>query len=193
YRITPLGGFGPLYFFSAANHGSGAAELVQAAGGNLYGANYNRPGNTGTGFRNSLAGNLQKILKLTRSTAGTVPNALLPPSAGNLWGTTAASAVAGIGRIYSTTTDGTFLQSIPMTQAAPGIQPLAPLIQATDGKLSGTASNYGPLPGGGFASGTIFVVDAGLGPSLTSMAVTAPNPPIPTRPTHHLPHTRPTP
>jgi len=66
-----------------------------------------------------------------------------------------------------------------MTQATTGIQPLAPLIQATDGKLYGTASNYGPLPGGGFAGGTIFVVDAGLGPSLTSIAVTAPNSSIP--------------
>jgi hypothetical protein len=56
-----------------------------------------------------------------------------------------------------------------------GIQPNTPLIQGTDGKLYGTAPNYGVLPGGGFASGTVFVVDAGLGPRLTSIAVTAPN------------------
>src|SRR5882762_9102629 len=68
YRITPLGGFGPVYFFATANDGSGGAELIQAADGNLYGANFPGPGNTGTVFRINFAGNFQKILNLTGST-----------------------------------------------------------------------------------------------------------------------------
>lgn len=80
YRITPPGGFSPLYFFIPAQDGSGIDALIQAADGNLYGANYSGPGNTGTVFRISLAGNFQKILGLTGSTTGTVPNALVQAS-----------------------------------------------------------------------------------------------------------------
>jgi uncharacterized repeat protein (TIGR03803 family) len=176
YRITPLGGFGPLYFFLPASDGSGTDALIQAADGNLYGANYSGPGNTGTVFRISLDGNFQKILNLSAATTGTVPNALVQSSDGNLWGTTSASTVGGAGgKVYSITTDGTLLTSAYLTTSNTGIQPDAPLIQAADGKLYGTASSYGRLPNGQFASGTVFVVDAGLAPRLTSIAVTAPN------------------
>jgi len=80
YRITPPGGFSPLYFFIPAQDGSGIDALIQAADGNLYGANYSGPGNTGTVCRISLAGNFHKILGLTGSTTGTVPNALVQAS-----------------------------------------------------------------------------------------------------------------
>ena len=149
--------------------------MIQAADGNLYGANYPGPGNTGTVFRISLAGNFQKILNLSSSSTGAGPNALVQASDGNLWGTNVASTGAGAGgTVYTITTGGTLLNSTFLTMNNTGTQPVAPLIQGTDGKLYGTASSYGRLPNGQGASGTVFVVDAGLGPVLTSIAVTAP-------------------
>ena len=172
YRITPPGVFGPVYFFNTATDGSGTDALIQAADGNLYGANYSGPGNTGTVFRISLDGNFQKILNLTPSSTGTVPNALVESSDGTLWGTTSASTVGGAGgKVYNIATDGTLLRSAFLSISNTGIQPGAPLIQGIDGKLYGTASSYGSAPN---AAGTVFVVDAGFGPRLTSIAITAP-------------------
>lgn len=176
YFISPVSGFHPLYFFNTPTDGAGTDALIQAADGNLYGANYSGPGNTGTVFRVALDGTFQKILNLSGATTGTSPNALLRASDGDLWGTTLLSSGGGAGgKIYRVTTDGALLDSTFLTTAGTGIQPAAPLIQGTDGKLYGTTSAYGRLANGQFASGTIFVVDAGLTSSLTSIAVTAPN------------------
>jgi uncharacterized repeat protein (TIGR03803 family) len=172
YRVTPPSGFSPVYFFVSSNDGSGNSEVIQATDGNLYGATYPGPGNTGKAFRISLAGNHQNILSLTGATTGTIPNAMVQATDGNLWGTSDVGGSAAGGTVFTITTDGAFLQSIPLTINHTGIRPLAPLIQASDGKLYGTTSSHGVLPNGQPANGTVFVVDAGLPPRST------PHPPL---------------
>ncbi len=175
FRVTPPLGFAPVYFFNSPSDGSGSSEVIQASDGNLYGATYPGPGNPGGVFRLTLTGTFQKILTFTGTGTGTSPNALLQASDGNLWGTTnISSGTGGGGTVYTLTIDGTFLQSVFLT-AKTGIRPVAPLIQGIDGKLYGTATTLGTLPSGFAASGTIFVVDAGLAPKLTSIAITAAN------------------
>lgn len=169
YRVTSTGQLTPLYFFTPWNggqgDGSGTDALIQATDGWLYGVTY-----PGAVFRIALDGTYQKIRNLDPATTGTVPNALIQASDGNLWGTCGASG-GTIGTVYSITTTGTFVQSVGMTQATSGVRPEAPLIQASDGRLYGTASAYGVLPGGSpTASGTVYVVDAGLGAAVPGEA-----------------------
>jgi uncharacterized repeat protein (TIGR03803 family) len=165
YRITPPGGFSPVYFFASGSDGSGNSEVIQASDGNLYGATYPGPGNSGKAFRLSLAGNHQTILSLSAPSTGTVPNALLQASDGNLWGTANLGGASAGGTVFTITTGGVFLQSISLTTRYTGVRPAAPLIQGKDGKLYGTASSYGAFPDGSVgASGTVFVVHAGLVP-----------------------------
>ena len=177
YRVTPPLGFAIVYSFVPNVDGEGDTELIQASDGNLYGVTY---GNGQGVFRMSLAGAFQKIYTLSVADTGVGPNALLQASDGNLWGTTANSTgSSGGGAVYTITTDGTFIQSIFLTKNT-GYDSGAPLIQGTDGKLYGTASGGGVLPDGKTpASGTVFVIDAGLSPKLTSIAITAANSSIP--------------
>jgi uncharacterized repeat protein (TIGR01451 family) len=175
YRVTPPSVFAPVYFFNTPSDGTGNSELIQASDGTLYGATTAGPGNSGFVFRSSLGGNHQNVLGLSASTTGTVPNALLQATDGNLWGTTQLGNQGGF--VYATTTNGVLLQSLPLTPSGTGVSPVAPLIQGLDGKLYGTASGYGPNN----ASGTIFVVDAGLPPpramaDLALSKVGSPNP-----------------
>ncbi|MGH9144319.1 MAG: choice-of-anchor tandem repeat GloVer-containing protein [Vicinamibacterales bacterium] len=175
YRVTPPFAFTPVYFFNTSTDGSGTSELIQAADGNLYGATYSGPGNTGFAFTIDLDGIHHNILNLNPSTTGVVPNAFLQASDGNLWGTTNSSTGTGAGgTVYAITPSGSVVLTLFLTQGTTGIRPTAPLIEGTDGKLYGTASSYGP----GFASGTVFVVDAGLQPNadLTISASGSPNP-----------------
>jgi uncharacterized repeat protein (TIGR03803 family) len=164
YRLTPGGQLSVLYFFQGAD-GGGNDALIQALDGNLYGATSPGPGNSGCVFRMSLTGNFQKILALTGTGTGTFPNALVQASDGNLWGTANVGGTSAGGTIFNIATDGTWLQTLSLTMRGAGIRPMAPLIQATDGRLYGTTSEYGVLPDGSPAAGTIVVVDAGLSPT----------------------------
>ena len=177
YRVTPPLGFAVVYLFTPNVDGEGATELIQASDGNLYGVTY---GNGQGVYRMSLAGAFQKIYALSVADTGVGPNALLQASDGNLWGTTANdTGSSGGGKVYTITTAGTFMQSITLTKNT-GYDSVAPLIQGTDGKLYGTASAAGLLPDGKtFGAGTVFVIDAGLSPKLTSIAITAANGSIP--------------
>ncbi|PYT47137.1 MAG: hypothetical protein DMG44_19010 [Acidobacteria bacterium] len=164
FRLSPGGTLTTLYLFGTQpNDGSvGNGPLIQATDGNLYGVTANGgTGASGIVFRISLAGDYIKIFDMVRTVEGLSPNGLLQASDGNLYGTTAGAGppLAG-GVVYEITADGTLLRSASLTNAT-GIGSVAPLIQASDGKLYGTARGSGS----GSAAGTVFVVDAGLPPS----------------------------
>ncbi len=164
FRLTPGGTLTTLYLFGTQpNDGSvGNGPLIQATDGNLYGVTANGgTGASGIVFRISLAGDYIKIFDMVRTVEGLSPNGLLQASDGNLYGTTAsAGPPLAAGVVYEITTDGTLLRSASLTNTT-GIGSVAPLIQASDGKLYGTARGSGS----GSAAGTVFVVDAGLPPS----------------------------
>ncbi len=172
YRITPLGGFSPLYFFGAQKGDGigGSGSPIQASDSNLYGFTLEGGAfGAGTVFRIGLAGDYQKIHDLSGPSEGWYPVGLLQASDGNLWGITSnTDRVYGGGAVWSITTGGALLQSTLLTRPT-GIDSGGPLIQGTDGKLYGTAAG-----GGAFGYGTVFVVDAGLPPRLTSISIAAP-------------------
>jgi len=163
YRVTPAPGFSILYLFSSGTDGSGNSELTQAADGDLYGATYPGPGNSGSVFRITLGGIFQRLAGFTTAVTGNTPNALLQTPDGNLWGANYNGGTSAGGTFYSITTGGAFLDTIPLSTTTTGVRPIAPLIQGTDGRLYGTTSSYGLLNGKP-AGGTIVVIDAGLAP-----------------------------
>ena len=165
FRLTPDGTLTTLHLYCQPNDGCvGNGPLIQAQDGNLYGVTAGGgTGASGTVFRISLAGDYQKIFDMVRTVEGLSPNGLLQASDANLYGTTqgAGPPLAG-GVVYEITTDGTLLRSASLTNET-GIGSFAPLIQATDGKLYGTA--FGAGSAHGTVAGTVFVVDAGLAPA----------------------------
>ena len=162
YRLNPGGGVTTLYLFATQpNDGiDGNGPLIQGVDGNLYGATHGGgTGGAGTVFRISLSGTYQKIFDIVGATEGVFANAVIQTSNGNLWGTTTNnSGAGGGGAVYSITTGGALIEATFLTNTT-GRSPQAPLIQANDGRLYGTASTAGPDFGG-----TVYVVDAGLAP-----------------------------
>ena len=162
YRVTPGGALTPIYLFQGGPNGTkdgegGTGALIQASDGNLYGVTFPR-----AVYRISLGGLYQQIFVLDQAVEGVDVTGLIQASDGNLWGTTSNTGGANLGgAVYTITTGGTLLQST-FVPSAVGLGPAAPLIQASDGKLYDTAYEGGRLPNGFTASGSVFVVDAGL-------------------------------
>ncbi|MGO9369128.1 MAG: choice-of-anchor tandem repeat GloVer-containing protein [Terriglobales bacterium] len=90
-------------------------------------------------------------------------SSLLQATNGNLYGTTAEGGGAGAGSVYQVTPGGTLtsiysfcLQGTPPSDCPDGYQPLAPLVQASNGDLYGTT-----LRGGANNEGTVFKITTG--------------------------------
>jgi uncharacterized repeat protein (TIGR03803 family) len=162
FSLTRLGGLTIMYTFGRIQQdGSGGvtAPLIQAADGNLYGTTYNG-GAHGAGivFKISTSGNYQKVFDLNQPDTDVFPFGVIQASDGNLWGTTCCLSGANVGgAVFTITTGGTLVESTFLNNQT-GIGPVAPLIQASDGKLYGTTTGAGTG-----SNGTVFVVDAGLG------------------------------
>ena len=169
FRITPAGSFTTLYNFcpqtGCADGRSSYAPLIQASDGNLYGTNAfggNYPtcpdsAGCGTIFRITLDGALTTVYTFCQQTNcpdGAHPFAgLLQASDGELYGTTAGTGapVANAGTIFKITTEGAFtlLHTFgTLPNGADGANPMAGLIQATDGNFYGTTT-FGADFGGG--------------------------------------------
>jgi uncharacterized repeat protein (TIGR03803 family) len=146
-------------------------SLIQAKNGMLYGVTTSGGAhNAGFVYQITVSGTFQSMYDLPGAGKGSVPNTLLQASDGNLWGTTVAdTGNSGYGWVYSITTAGASLTSVHLSSAV-GFTPDAPLIQATNGNLYGTAFEGGRTnPCCSF--GSIFVVSAGLAapkPSVTN-------------------------
>lgn len=159
YRVSSSGVITPLYFFGtiAQDGSNGQGPLIQGTDGNLYGTtSTGGANNNGIVFKISTSGAYAKIFDIAVATEGLYPNALWQTSDTRLWGTTSNnSAAVGGGTVYSISTSGA-LQEASFLNSTTGFTSIASLIQASDGKLYGTAA-----AGGQFGSGTVFVVDAG--------------------------------
>jgi uncharacterized repeat protein (TIGR03803 family) len=113
-----------------------------------------------------------KVLHAFNGTDGTEPEwGVIPDSAGNLYGTTAAGGLYNKGTVYelSPTDGGGWTQAViyAFTGAADGYQPEAPLIMDANGNLFGTTlyggANSGgvlfelsPVSGGGWAESVLY-------------------------------------
>ncbi|MGA8067770.1 MAG: choice-of-anchor tandem repeat GloVer-containing protein, partial [Terriglobales bacterium] len=154
FKVTMRGTLTTLYNFSA---GFLSGTLVQATDGNFYGTSESAGANGyGMIFKLTPSGGFS-ILHSFDSTDGSAPACgLLQASDGNLYGTTYQggsnlSCENGCGTVFKITLAGA-LTTLHNFDSTDGSNPIAALVQATDGNFYGTT--YGGGTGGGF--GTVF-------------------------------------
>lgn len=193
YKLSLQGQLTTLYSFcSQANCADGAnplAGLVQANDGNFYGTTSNGGsssqcgGGCGTIFKMTPTGNLTTLYSFCHDVGcpdGEFPYGnLVQATDGNLYGTTSRGGSNQWGTLFRISPDGNFTtlhNFCTQTNCTDGSQPLAGLIQATNGTLYGTT--YGGGTGGyctaSFSGcGTVFSLNVGLGPFVTFLRNTA--------------------
>ena len=164
FKITPSGTLTTLYNFcsqSGCTDGwSPEAPLVQAANGDLYGTTLNGgTGYSGTVFKITPSGMLTTLYNFcsqTNCTDGANPylGNLVQATNGDLYGTTYDGGANNYGTVFKITPSGalaTIYSFCSQTNCTDGANPVAGLIQATDGDLYGTTylgganGNYGTI------------------------------------------------
>jgi uncharacterized repeat protein (TIGR03803 family) len=168
FRITPDGTLTTLYSFAGTDGAYPIAGLIQGTDGNFYGTTSGGGANGGgTVFRITLEGTLTTLhsfCSLTNCTDGAAPLAgLIQATDGNFYGTTEegganfckhADGSQGCGTVFKTTSAGTLTTLYSfcnLTKCMDGAEPLAGLVQATDGDFYGTTGG-----GGANGNGTVF-------------------------------------
>jgi uncharacterized repeat protein (TIGR03803 family) len=143
FKITPAGNLTVLYNFNGLV-GDGPTGLTLGRDGNFYGTTLQSDPGYGTIFRwITSSGSLSVLYSFTDGSDGASPYA--PPvqgTDGNFYGTTSGGGANGDGTVYRcvVTASGicTFT-SLHQFDYTHGANPLAPLVQGTDGNFYGTA------------------------------------------------------
>jgi len=168
FKMTPDGVLRTLHSFDTADGAYPEAALIQGADGNFYGTtSAGAAGNAGTVFRITPEGVLTTLYSFCSqpdcADGGSPLAGLVQATDGNFYGTTSISSGGPNGTIFQITPAGTMTTLYTFcSQAgcADGAQPLAGLIQATDGNFYGATA----LGGEPNSYGTIFSLAMGLGP-----------------------------
>jgi uncharacterized repeat protein (TIGR03803 family) len=176
FRMTHEGALTTLHSFDGTD-GASPEPLVQAMDGNLYGttdeggtgAYCSSSYGCGTFFTITSSGqfiNLYNFCSQANCSDGSGPGmrSLLQATDGNIYGTTIAGGT-GFGTIFKITPNGdltTLYEFCSQQNCTDGSEPVAELIQDTDGSFYGTTSEGGQ--GGMYGPGTIFRLSTGLGP-----------------------------
>lgn len=171
FKVTPNGALTTLYRFCAQTPETTCPDgfipiggLVQATNGDFYGTTEDGGSNRGgTIFKITPTGTLTTLYNFCSQsdcTDGSIPQgALIQASNGDLYGTTPGGGANGRGTVFKITPDGalTTLYSFFCSpgDCADGEEPLAGLIQATNGDL------YGTTDAGAAGGGTIFKITPG--------------------------------
>jgi uncharacterized repeat protein (TIGR03803 family) len=158
FEITSGGTFTPLHDFTGGDGCFPQGTLVEGADGNLYGTaqagGAHNGFNAGTAFKVSQNGTFT-LLHIFDETDGAGPTgALIQTSDGNFYGTTYGGGANSKGTIFRMTPDGTvttLYSFCPQSHCPDGANPVAGLVQGTDGKFYGTT-----YYGGGGNHGTVF-------------------------------------
>lgn len=162
FKITPGGALTTLYGFGSGDGFFLNGPLVQGNDGNFYGTTESGGANGyGTIFKLTLSGAFTTLHSFD-STDGSAPACgLVQASDGNLYGTTYEggsndSCPNGCGTVFKISLQGT-LTTLHNFDSTDGANPIAALIQATDGNF------YGTTYGGGTAGdwGTVFKITPG--------------------------------
>lgn len=157
FRITPSGVLMTLHSFSGDDGAVPEAALVQGVDGNFYGTTnlggLGNPGGSGYGtvFRIAPTGVLTTI-HLFNFIDGLGPEAgLVQGNDGNFYGTTSSGGGnPGLGTVFRITPGGA-LKTLYSFEGSDGQEPMAALVQATDGNFYGTT-----FWGGVVGLGTVF-------------------------------------
>lgn len=160
FSITTNGVFTLLYTFSGTSDGSSPqAGLVFGNDGNLYGtaSGGGDANGDGTIFQITTNGAFTTIYTFSGGSDGSAPWApLIQGLDGNLYGTAEFGGDAnGDGTIFQVSTSGAFVPLYPFANGVDGANPVAALVQGSDGLFYGTASS-----GGLYTNGTVFKIDS---------------------------------
>ena len=153
---APSSSLSDLYPFASTGGGSinPYAGVIQGTDGNLYGTTVNGgSGLYGTAFRLFWASGVVTVLhSFTNGVDGATPLAgLIQASDGNFYGASLKGVGASLGTLFRMTPSGALTPLYAFGGGADGGNPLASLIQGSDGNLYGTAST-----GGSNGVGTVF-------------------------------------
>jgi uncharacterized repeat protein (TIGR03803 family) len=171
FRMTSGGALTTLHRFDCTDGSGPQCALVQATDGNFYGTTYyggassSCVGGCGTAFKITPQGALTTLHSFD-STDGAYPSAgLVQATDGSLYGTTSAGGDTpcvlglGCGTVFKITSAGeltTLHRFADDANLVDGGNPGGALVQASDGKLYGTASH-----GGLYGFGTVFEITPG--------------------------------
>jgi uncharacterized repeat protein (TIGR03803 family) len=160
FEITETGALTTLHSFDGTDGDTPLAGLVQASNGNFYGTtSAGGAYGLGTVFEITPAGNLTTLHSFD-GTDGKAPVAgLIQASNGDFYGTTNSGGAHDSGTVFEITQAGklnVLYSFCSQTNCTDGIAPVAGLVQATNGKLYGTASS-----GGAYSAGTFFAITVG--------------------------------
>jgi uncharacterized repeat protein (TIGR03803 family) len=153
YKYEPASGnFSTIYQFTETYGQYVEAPVIQGTDGNLYGtASQGGASNCGTIFEVTTSGTLLWYYSfLCKPSGGANPVApLIQGADGNFYGTTQLGGSFGVGTVFKLTQTGAVstlynFQSF-FNGGADGSNPLAGLVQATDGKLYGSTQAGGSL------------------------------------------------
>lgn len=154
FKLTPSGIFTTLHSFNGTDGEQPNAPLVQATDGNFYGTtdlggSYNK----GVVFKITPTGKLTTLYNFD-GTHGWYPESpLIQGSDGNFYGTADTGGSYNSGVIFKITANGNLTLLHSLNGTTDGQNPVAGLVQATDGNFYGVAPN-----GGRFGYGTLFKI-----------------------------------
>jgi uncharacterized repeat protein (TIGR03803 family) len=158
FKISVTGAFTLLHSFTGSSDGGVPdGALVQASNGFFYGTtSYGGAKNYGTVFQMSATGGLKTLLSFGYFLQGWNPiGALVQGSDGNLYGTTYNGGSNYWGTVFKISTNGTLISLYAFTNGLDGANPMAGVVQGTDGNFYGTAS-----AGGAYSNGTVFKISS---------------------------------
>ena len=163
FTLAPNGVFTTLHSFDGADGQNPYGGLLLGTDGNFYGTTMAGGGfNYGTVFKITGAGVLTTLYSFTAINGdGASPDGtLIQATDGGFYGTTLAGGdKRGDGTVFSITPGGIFTTVGFFDGRDGGYQPLAGVVQDTNGNLYGTT-----LGGGAAGFGTIYSLSVGLGP-----------------------------
>ena len=158
FRISTTGVLTTLYSFMGDDGRSPGAGLVQGSDGNFYGTTENggTSGGYGTVFKISTNGALTSLYSFTGGNDGGGGNGLVQGSDGYFYGTTYYGGTKTTyygGTVFKISTNGALTTLYSFSDGNDGGQPLAGLVQGSDGNFYGTT-----LYGGTNGDGTVFKI-----------------------------------
>ncbi len=147
--------------FDGTDGDSAESPLIQGTDGNLYGTTYGGGVyDQGTMFKVTAGGTLTTLYSFcseVNCTDGAEPLAgLVQGTDGNFYGTASSGGTYGQGTVFKVTSEGvltTLYSFCSQTNCADGAEPLAGLVQATNGNFYGTTWD-----GGASGAGTVFAI-----------------------------------
>jgi uncharacterized repeat protein (TIGR03803 family) len=170
FAVNPTTGtLTTVYTFCSKPHcvdGTASSGLVLAPNGNFYGST-GSGGTHGNGsvFELAPSGRLTTLYSFNSSTDGQDPSALVLATDGNLYGTAVYGGPYNGGTVFKITPTGQFTNLhnfCSQTNCADGEQPMAALVQGTDGNL------YGTTPQGGTGGAADCVAHCGTAFQITT-------------------------